>query len=121
MRPSGLNDVKVWMRWYYYPEESIGSGSQFHSASSCQTIMICKVLTPFMASFIVTLLRSAPSSRTWGLRIITFGDLCTRLLLEGSLPTGLLCITSVKCLINQIISCCNVKGSRASFILLAWI
>lgn len=59
-------------------------------SSSCLTTMMFRALTPLKASVRSTLSRATQSLRMWELKIITV-DLSTRLLLERSHQTELLC------------------------------
>ncbi|KAJ6925304.1 hypothetical protein NC651_009843 [Populus alba x Populus x berolinensis] len=52
MEADSRNNVKVRVRWYYRPEESLGGRRQFHGAKEL-IIMTCKVLTLLKGSVIV--------------------------------------------------------------------
>ncbi|TKY45674.1 hypothetical protein E2542_SST30327 [Spatholobus suberectus] len=115
------SNVKVRVRWYYRPEESIGGAGSSMGRRNCfsLTTTMCRAHTPLKGSVWCTRSRTTPSSRMWALRI-TIVDLSTRLPPGLSPLTVLLCIASVRCLITRTTSWYNVKGARIGTILLAW-
>ncbi|KAG8489429.1 hypothetical protein CXB51_017844 [Gossypium anomalum] len=114
------NNVKVRVRWYYRPEESIGGedSSMEPRSSFYQTIMMCKVPTPLKESVSSTLSKTTLSLKMLVLKI-TFVGSNIRPPPVVSLRTGWQCIANVRCHITRMTLWCNAKDARIEHLLMS--
>ncbi|KDO78364.1 hypothetical protein CISIN_1g030413mg [Citrus sinensis] len=115
------NNVKVRVRWYYRPEESLGGRRQFHGAKELFLSDHYDVQSAHTieGKCIVHSFKNYTKLENVGAE-----DYYCRFEYKaasgGFTQTELLCTANVRCLITRMISWYNVRGARTGIILLVW-